>query len=1364
MLRSEDTRCPYPGLRPFEAEEADLFFGREEHVDALLVRLSRSHFVAVVGESGAGKSSLVRAGLLPALQAGFVVEAGADWRVAVMRPGGTPLTALADALLEPGVLSAAGGNPGREFALAELRRGPLGVAQLVRDAHLAERCNTLIVVDQFEELFRYCREPSQHDHATMFVELLLHASRQQQVPVFVVLTMRSDFLGDCARFRGLPEVLNDNQYLTPRLTREQIAAAIREPARVCNGVVQSDLVDQLCNDIGDSQDQLPLLQHLLMRLWDESSLQGKPDEGPDGRRPPWPRLTSELSALVGGLRSALNNHAQQIHESLPEAHRRIARSMFKCLTDPRSPRRDLRRDALVSEIAAVAAVPIATVVAVANEFRAPGRHMLMPPPIVALDGASRLDISHESLIRQWSVLSDWAREERIDAREFDRLREEAEREHDQQGELLAGRDLARALDWLKHATPTPAWAERYAPAGDLERTLTFIQKSEDQATRRRDEEAAAAKREAGARHAKLYAWISGGALVFATIIAAVIFTLWQRAEAEGVEARTQTEEAKNQKRSADGSAKFANELTNKIAMQNKLVEQQNVKLNDANLKLNDALQRAHTSQLLANALLALEREDTSLAVLLARQAATEGQSDQRATTVLRTAVGSHVPSIGPRIAVAPSRHYVPGSDKRAWIDFALTRSSVSSSGDRVIVPSAKDAIIWSTASGAPIRTLSGHTNIVGTATFSPNGDLAVTTSADATVRVWKTGSSTPPEILKSLEIVNNAIFNEQGTMLVTMSDDSRATLWDVGHYQSPRCQMASPGNFIDASFSDDQRLIVTVTHEAELGDREHWQAQIWDVTREQCPRHAVPVLDQAKQLQWASFSPHGPWLGVVMENGEATVISTVDWTTKRTILAPPYTRSSEETRTAAPPPLAWSSDGKSVAIAGGDNSLYIANIEDNRPPVQLRGHSGRVTRLAFHPTSNILLSTSKDRTARLWRLRQDKTLLETITLRGHKDSVGSGTFSRDGSQIVTAGDDGVVRLWRPQFALKEFVAPGLRAAVYSRDGRQIWISGVDVKQAGHAWASELDVSLDPSGGVKTPPVALTSGRSVTFSGSRIVSGENNGHSIRDVRNPSASHALAESSDVKQFLGSSPNGRFAAFVAQDGAKVWDTDAPEKRAEAVPRPKQYPLKCQPTGVSDDKQLMWYCADDDLILITRPGASAPLRIKRDAKRVESVRFSPSGRLLALELDDYSIEILDTRTGATSSTLRGNVAPVTGMDFSADDQLLASTSNDAIARVWDVTTGTEFTRVILTQVTQLTAPRFSPDALSLLLVARDRLLHWRCDACGDRATLLNEVHGRRVVRELSKDEETRYGISSAELNEGSSPGALHSHSAAHR
>ena len=538
-----DDRAPYPGLRPFEADEADLFFGREQHVDALLKRLSSSHFVAVVGESGAGKSSLVRAGLLPALQAGFVVEAGSDWRVAVMRPGGSPMPALADALLEPGVLTDAGGSPRPEFALAELRRGPLGLVQLMRDAYLGSHCNLLIVVDQFEEVFRYCREPAQKDQADMFVELLLRAAEQREVPIFIVLTMRSDFVGDCARFRGLPERLNDNQYLTPRLTREQIAAAIREPARVCGGVVDPALVDELCNAIGDNPDQLPLLQHLLMRVWDRAGERSRP-----------PRLTSDLVTMLGGLYSALNHHAQLVYESLPDDQKAVARAMFKRLTDPLSMRRDVRRDALVSDIAAVAGTDAAEVIAVADVFRATGRHMLMPQPATPLDAQSRLDISHESLIRQWTTLNEWAREESANAREFQRLREEAQEELEGQADLLAGRDLARALDWRKQAEPTPAWAARYGGAGRARNHARL-----HHAKRRRKRSGGRTSRcgssHGSERSARAYRGLTASALVLATGVSVVIFNLWQKAEADRATAIEQSDMAQKKATRSERAAR-----------------------------------------------------------------------------------------------------------------------------------------------------------------------------------------------------------------------------------------------------------------------------------------------------------------------------------------------------------------------------------------------------------------------------------------------------------------------------------------------------------------------------------------------------------------------------------------------------------------------------------------------------------------------------------------------------------------------------------------------------------------------------------------------------------------------------------------
>ena len=274
---------PYPGLRPFLADETHLFFGRDEQRVELLRRLRLSRFLAIIGTSGSGKSSLVRAGLLPGLHGGFMAGRGGYWRVADLRPGTDPIGNLARALDQPEVLHEdADGERGPSYTETTLRRSAQGLVEAVREARLPAADRLLVLVDQFEELFRglEARDSAKaRDDASAFVKLLLAASGQTELNIYVVITMRSDFLGDCARFRGLPEAINGGQYLIPRLTRDQIAEAVTGPAAVMGVALSPPLVNRLLNDVGDNPDQLPILQHALMRTWDEWARRGCPDSG-----------------------------------------------------------------------------------------------------------------------------------------------------------------------------------------------------------------------------------------------------------------------------------------------------------------------------------------------------------------------------------------------------------------------------------------------------------------------------------------------------------------------------------------------------------------------------------------------------------------------------------------------------------------------------------------------------------------------------------------------------------------------------------------------------------------------------------------------------------------------------------------------------------------------------------------------------------------------------------------------------------------------------------------------------------------------------------------------------------------------------
>ena len=513
---------PYPGLRPFDAEEADLFFGRGEQVDELLRRLHLTRFLAVVGPSGCGKSSLVRAGMIAALQSGFLVSAGSRWQFATMRPGGRPMTELATALVKQTGL--AGHDPDETTAVgllgATLRRGPLGLVEALNETPLPEDTNLLVLVDQFEEIFRFRREGGT-DEADAFVALLLETARQRDVPIYVVLTMRSDFFGDCAAFGGLPEALNRSQYLTPRLSREQRRAAIVGPARVFGGDVAPELVNRLLNEMGNDPDQLPLMQHLLMRMWTwraTTFASAETGEEPAPAEPAGHRLTLEDYAKVGGLRDALSNHANEAFDRLDARQEAIAETLFRRLSERAPGARDIRRPTLAAEVAELAAATLPELAVVADVFRAPGCSFVVPAWPTPLDENTMLDITHEALIRQWDRLRAWADDEAQSAEQYRFLEHNAALWKQGRMALWGTPNLEMALDWRARERPTARWASRYGR--DFPLAMAFLDAS---ASRRAvEEEAQRKQRQRQVRHLRRVAAASvATALLFAGALGGV---------------------------------------------------------------------------------------------------------------------------------------------------------------------------------------------------------------------------------------------------------------------------------------------------------------------------------------------------------------------------------------------------------------------------------------------------------------------------------------------------------------------------------------------------------------------------------------------------------------------------------------------------------------------------------------------------------------------------------------------------------------------------------------------------------------------------------------------------------------------------
>jgi tetratricopeptide (TPR) repeat protein len=519
---------PFPGLRPFREEEEYLFFGREGQVDRMVDKLATKRLLVVVGTSGSGKSSLVNCGLRPALRRGVMATAGSAWRMAQFRPGANPIKALARSLAQPGVLFT--GLDAGEGALegiieATLGMGSLGVVDLFEQAQLADQANLLLVVDQFEELFRYTIPQSSisdnqaHElleASVSFVNLLLEACKSTY-PIYVVLTMRSDFLGDCARFPGLPEAVNEGQFLIPRLTREERRAAISGPIAVGGGKISAVLLTRLVNDVGDNPDQLSILQHALNRTWTKWQNERHGNE---------PISLAHYEA-IGTMAHALDQHAERAFAELTtERQKRICEVVFQALTEKGSDARGIRRPTDFATLCAIANASPAEVGAVLDVFRKPSRSFLMPPAPEPVGPETIVDISHESLMRVWNQLKDWVEREAESAAQYRRLVESAMLQAKGATGLMTDPELAFMLEWRHTWQPTAAWAGRYH-SGFLQ-AMEFLDRSRKERDRLVAEQEAARKKKL-----RQTQWIAGVLGILAVVALSLAFVAWrERGRAE----------------------------------------------------------------------------------------------------------------------------------------------------------------------------------------------------------------------------------------------------------------------------------------------------------------------------------------------------------------------------------------------------------------------------------------------------------------------------------------------------------------------------------------------------------------------------------------------------------------------------------------------------------------------------------------------------------------------------------------------------------------------------------------------------------------------------------------------------------------
>jgi WD40 repeat protein len=1155
---------PFPGLRPFEQTQADLFFGRDEQIEELVDRLRKHRFVAVVGASGSGKSSLVRAGLIPVLersQEGFMAR---RWRIAMMRPGRKVMEELADILSKLF-------KDEQHKVLEALRVSSAGLAKYARQK-LEPGESLLLLVDQFEELFRYREQNNEQNQAedpVAFVKLLLAATGHSEHPlpgledvaVYVVITMRSDFLGKCSQFHGLPEVLNESQYLVPRMTRDEQREAIEGPLSMIQGQIDATLVQRLLNEASDNPDQLPVLQHVLMRSWEQSN-----EPGANGGA-----ICIKDYEDVGTMKGALNRDADRAFAALPDDEsKKTARNLFQRLVEPGARDEETRRPTPLSELVAVTACSKAKVEQVIEVFRTRGFLTMSgdDDPIV--------DIGHESLIRNWKRLSEWVAEESRSVAIYRRLADRAELYRNQQDTLLRGPQLQLALDWRNETEPNEAWARRYYPGFDD--AILFLEESRKA---REDERARIErKRKQDLDYAHNRARIFAILLVAAALASfvAILFYFDARDSA---------------RRAIDAN------------------EQSNNTLYRVNISL------AHTYAVIGE----LPRAQRLLDEIL--NAGLRARRGFEWFYVWRIAHSEHVlpghSDMVTAVAYSPDGKIIASGSNDRTIKLWDTSSHLSlvtfnghsgpisalafSPDGKTLASSSQDSTVklWDTVLHQEIPTRIGHTGAVQSLAFSPDGKILATGGDDATVKLWDTASRTEIDTFKGhQDSVAQVAFSFDGKILASRTEDSHLKLWDMRSGKELAAFEGDTGVSAIA-FSPNGNILATGGDDGGVKLREIPSGNpIGTIHAHTGPASSVVFSPDGETLATGSLDQHIALWNVASRQRIATCKQ------------PSYVVT-----------LSFSPDGKTLASPSDDLLLWdTAWLKGHET---LAGPEAGVSAIAFQPPNAALLASgsSEDDYVRLWDMvsPRDVKLLE-----GHKGSVTSIAFSHDGATIASGSKDATVRLW-DTYSRKEghILSHSSEVLTVAFSVNGTLVSG-DAKGKVTLWntvSGKMELDFEGHTGYVNAVASSPDGKTLATGGSDATI------KLWDMKGNTLA-ILKGHSDSVISLAFSSDGKLASGSIDNTVRLWNVQDVTSPVELRKLEGHSGFVKTVAFSPDNKTLASSSLDQTVRLWDVALGKELLSLKGHTDAVNTIAFSSDGKLLASGSEDKTIKLWRAATDA--------------------------------------------------------------------------------------------------------------------------------------
>ncbi|MEM9090427.1 MAG: caspase family protein [Cyanobacteria bacterium P01_F01_bin.53] len=1242
--------CPYMGLRAFGLEQSQYFYGRDGLTQQLIEGLRQGTSLAVVGASGSGKSSVLQAGVLAQLYQGKQIPGSEQWWIRVVRPGATPFKTLAQQLIDPGT------ERERSYQAMQIEgllyQGSDGFVQWLRSR---PEPTVTLMIDQFEELFTLAPESERGPFLDLLFEALHYASDRFKL----VLAIRADFVPNCLAYPALADLLQNNSMLVPpRLTPDAYREAIFKPAEQVGLQIESGLVELLLQEVDQAAGELPLLEFVLEKLWENRH---------DGK------LTLVAYQQLGGLRGALERQAQAVYESLTPEAQDCARWIFLALTQLGDGTEDTRRRVLKSDLV-VAKYPrslvdetlrvlsAAKLVVIradetppvgysrgpddatedigeeaenkevtekeaeknnntennkpkkdASELPAPLQSSDLTPDSIPESTSEptpepTVEVVHESLIRHWSTLRWWLEENRSRLQLQRQLSQLAAdwQVQEQPDFLLTGVRLAEAEDlYIKYTDELSETVQRFIEAG-----LTARQQRQQLEKRR-------------LRRVKLTAAAIGLLGLVSMGMAGVAYRQNVRAQLQNVKALNASSEAllssHQQLDALQQGIQSGRRLQGMGWLSRQIVGQR--RWSHLQLQTAGTLEQALRFGREANR---LERHSQAANAV---QFSVDGQRLASASNDGSVIVWRRDGSVLAQLMLATEG--ARATDVR-WVPGA-TSATETAEATLLIATNEGTVELWQVdpkGQSTLQKTFSGHSDWVTSVAVSPDGAVLASASRDRTIRLWKRDGTPIRTLSGHTGWVNRVRFSPDSQTLASASEDGTIRIW-----------------------KRDGSLVKTLGS-APTGQTPSTKQT--SSTEQRAEQGAISSSVASVRITNVAFSPNGQTLAATRNDGSFGVWNLATGALQYEIMQAETDTSVKQNRLTA---IAFSADGATLAVAGADAKIQLWRAADGLKLDPLRGHTGEITDLSFSPEGE-LASASADGTLRLWQLRSPSSLAD-LGIHGVAVSPTATKSAKQPYLVATADYEGGVTLWEHR--------PGSGSETTSE-------ATVLKTLKGHEGAAEA-VAFNPAG---THLASVGADSQVILwrvaGGTRLAAVTDHGDRVTSVAFSHNGQLLATGSADKTIrLWSVTEDSLTPLATLTG-----------HTDAVTSVSFHPRKPLLLSGSYDKTVrLWQ-------ILAKPTANAKATLIQTMTEpnegVSAVQFSPMGdsdsadssvRLAAASWDSQLyIWQLQGLSPQLHKTLDHN-GGVSALTFSADGQTLVSGSASGMVQLWDSQSGQRLKRL---------------------------------------------------------------------------------------